>query len=167
MSDSVGARTEMDPVRYFAANSRQMESGCVLWTGPLKGACYGQSPTRFGGGRYAHRAVYELHKGRIPEGMTVIHSCDNPRCINPAHLSVGTQLENVRDMDRKGRRVARGAPNERNSACTISDEKVLQIRAAFNSGHSASELARDFGVDRSHCRRIGLNQSRVLKGENV
>ncbi len=60
---------------------------------------------------YAHRMAYELYVGPIPDGMCVLHRCDNPGCVNPEHLWLGTQLENVIDRDKKNRHVPRG-PNK-------------------------------------------------------
>jgi hypothetical protein len=81
------------------------ESGCILWMGSLDGRGYGQindttkrRPVR------ATRVLYEMANGPIPEGGCVCHSCDNPRCVNVAHLWVGTHKENMRDMFAKGRR---------------------------------------------------------------
>jgi hypothetical protein len=85
-----------------------IQDGCWVWTG----ARQTRRPNGLGGygtlirnGRlfYAHRYAYELVKGPIPSGLEILHACDNPPCINPAHLSVGTRSDNVRDMFIKGR----------------------------------------------------------------
>lgn len=76
---------------------------CWLWTAGVGSTGYGQ----FGlGGRMvkSHRVAYELEVGPIPTGMYVLHSCDEKRCVNPAHLRIGTQQENIHDMDSRGRR---------------------------------------------------------------
>lgn len=80
-------------------------SGCQLWLHALNADNYGQ--IRYNGATVlAHRLSYELNKGEIPEGLKVLHKCDVSECINPNHLKVGTQTENVADMDTKGRRVS-------------------------------------------------------------
>jgi len=81
---------------------------CWEWTRSRYPTGYGHVSRRLGGG-YAHRAAYELWVGPIPVGLIVCHSCDNPPCVNPAHLWVGTQKENIRDRDKKGR--GRCGPN--------------------------------------------------------
>lgn len=77
---------------------------CWVWTGARNKAGYG----RFGQGGdtrmvYAHRASYELHYGPVPTGMFVCHTCDNPSCVRPDHLFVGTRGDNMRDAHQKGR----------------------------------------------------------------
>ncbi len=82
----------------------EVGEGCWVWTG---------SRLRLGYGRIysgvsnvvvqAHRASYEIHHGPIPDGMFVMHTCDNPPCVNPTHLRLGTPLENHGDMRAKGR----------------------------------------------------------------
>ena len=78
-------------------------TGCWLWgKGRLP---YGYGLCRRMGERLAHRLSYIVHAGPIPAGMQVLHRCDVPACINPSHLVLGTQLDNVRDMIAKGRMV--------------------------------------------------------------
>ena len=80
-------------------------SGCWLWFGALDGykkyGCFrvGKKNLR------AHRVSWELYRGSIPKGMQVLHKCDVPPCVNPDHLWIGTQRDNVNDMIRKGRRM--------------------------------------------------------------
>ena len=79
------------------------DSGCIEWTGAKTATGYGRAHA---GGKHwlAHRLFYTVYRGEIPKGMYVCHSCDVPSCVNPEHLFLGTQADNLRDMDAKGRR---------------------------------------------------------------
>lgn len=102
----------------------------------------------------AHRVSYELDNGPIPDGLLACHRCDNPACINPAHLFLGTHADNLSDMDAKGRR-ARGdrVSNKgvEHGRVKITENDVLAIRAAHMT-HRA--LAKQYGLGRSQIARI-------------
>ena len=89
------------------------ESGCWIWTGSLnKEGGYGTM--RFKGERYlAHREAYKFFKGPIPKNMNVCHTCDIPSCVNPDHLFIGTQKDNVRDCISKGRHMTQNAAHRK------------------------------------------------------
>lgn len=103
---------------------------------------------------WAHRISWELHRGVIPPGKFVLHRCDNRRCVNPAHLFLGTHADNMADMDAKGRR-ARGealaSRGEGNGNAKLTQAEADAIR---KSGLSSQELADKYGVHRSQIWRI-------------
>lgn len=89
-------------------------TGCWLWEGALESSGYGQITERSNGSQknhMAHRLSYEIYKGPLIKGMVVMHTCDMPSCVNPAHLKQATQKENMEDRDKKGRRVAPSGAN--------------------------------------------------------
>jgi hypothetical protein len=120
----------------------QITDGCWIW---LAGKSKGYGVIGLGGKgnpAYAHRVSWELHYGPIQKHMDVLHRCDNPPCVRPDHLFLGTQGDNNRDRHAKGRdgSTTRGRPNHRR---LLSDEQVDFIRA---SGDRRSVLARQMGV---------------------
>lgn len=126
--------------------------GCWLWQATLNEHGYGVFYFR-GRLRLAHRAAWEMLRGPIPDGLIVLHSCDTPACVNPDHLSLGTVLDNVRDMDAKGRRVNVGVPpapahGESNPNSKLRLSQVRDIRTAFRNGASKKSLATEYGVSR-------------------
>jgi len=90
--------------------------------------------------RRAHRASYQIHFGSFPLKLKVLHRCDTPLCVNPGHLFLGTQLENIQDRHRKGRTV-RG---ERSGKARLNDQIVREIRALYASGMNCMEIAKRF-----------------------
>ena len=98
----------MTPEQFWKQVKRGPPDQCWPWTGNTNHGGYGQFHKGKGKARTtvrAHRHAWEITKGEIPKGKKVLHDCDNPPCCNPKHLWIGTQLDNVRDMAAKGRRV--------------------------------------------------------------
>jgi hypothetical protein len=90
--------------RFWSFVDRDGE--CWTWKGSTNGAKgYGRFYPTHGLRVYAHRFAYELANGNFDPQIEVLHSCDNPRCVNPSHLSLGSHTDNMRDMSRKGRHV--------------------------------------------------------------
>lgn len=121
--------------------------GCWYWRGALDRPGYGM--TGFGGtGNKAHRFSYELHYGPIPNGLLVCHKCDNPPCVNPEHLFVGTNADNIADMIAKGRAAIR--KGELHHKAKLKDADVLSIRERYSQGGMPERgLATIYGVSSS------------------
>ena len=121
-----------------------------MWTAHPNNKGYGviASGGRFGKPLLAHRVSWEIHYGRIPEGYDVLHSCDNPLCVRPDHLFLGTQLDNLKDMRRKGR--GRNPPlhrGEDHHQAKLTIAKVLFARSVYDKGKiSLKALAEQNGV---------------------
>lgn len=110
--------------------------GYVHWNGKL---------------RLAHRVAYEIENGDIPELMNVCHTCDVPSCVNPAHLFIGTQRQNMLDMVAKGRHARAGTINnkdqtgEKNISAKLKENQVTEIRSLYKT-ISIRKLAKKFNV---------------------
>lgn len=122
---------------------------CWLWLGSTwhygYGCIYVAKPRKAAN---AHRVSYEMANGPIPKGLFVLHRCDNPRCVRPSHLFLGTQMDNVRDMVNKGRErfSHRG---EKHPSVKLSESEVIDIRRQSARGQSQRSIAREYGVTRS------------------
>ena len=123
------------------------EGGCWEWIRICNQHGYGQ--LRVAGRMvYAHRLAYQLAVGPIPDGLHVLHQCDNPRCINPAHLSIGTRSQNMKECSERGRaRIPRTVKlGEENGASKLLDVDVRSIRRLLAQGHTQQSIATRFGV---------------------
>jgi len=142
------SRKYTDSERIKAFWSKVDKSGdCWEWTGAKYPKGYG----RFKNGKrlvQAHKFAYEQEVG--PTGnLQVCHHCDNPGCVNPAHLFLGTQKENMRDCVNKGRCIRANGENHGN--CKLTDAEVAEIRAKYKIwNYSQRELGTEYGVSRRH-----------------
>lgn len=124
---------------------------CWNWTGKVINTGYGQFSFQ-GESWLAHRAAFEAWNGPIPEGMSILHRCDNRRCCNPGHLFAGTQDDNISDCVAKGRH----HHGERHNFAKLTAVQVREIRAA--SGKQV-DIARDYGVSQSAVSYIKTNRN--------
>lgn len=127
------------------------ETGCWDWTASCAGKGYGQ--IKIPGTRkqdYAHRVSYRINIGEIPEGKYVLHRCDNPKCVNPAHLFLGNAKDNAQDMRDKGRHL----PGESNTEAVLTAKDVVAIRAVLDTGMPQSRIAKMFGISQITVSRI-------------
>lgn len=122
----------------FEENTVRTENGCHVWNGAKTDKGYGLIEVS-GKTRRAHRVAYEVYKGVIPAGMLILHRCDNPSCVNPEHLRVGTQADNMQEMVSKGRQRiivtdARKGPKEAYETNTSGHVGVYSIRGGARWG---------------------------------
>lgn len=103
-------------------------TGCWQWIGASHYFGYGSIMIAAGQNTTAHRASWLVHYGPIPDGMHVLHRCDNPPCTNPKHLWLGTNAENAEDRRLKGRGKGGPSPGEANHFHVLTERKVRKIR---------------------------------------
>lgn len=126
----------------FEINTRR-EGECIVWTGKRDRNGYGLVSLERQKWSFAHRAAWFLAHGEWPSGV-ILHSCDNPACVNLDHLSDGSAADNMRDAIQKGRLDNRG---ERHGMSKLSNDDARQIRDLYLGGSVTQiELARKFGV---------------------
>jgi hypothetical protein len=135
-----------------------MSDGCWGWSGTLDEKGYGRVRTWVEDRwipRLAHRVSWELHRGPIPEGLSVLHSCDCPPCSRPDHLFLGNQLDNMQDCASKGRR-PRG---EQSVTAKVTEAQVIEMRQRFAAGErNYSKLGREYGISGAQARTIILRE---------
>lgn len=125
-------------------------TGCMNWALRRNIGGYGII-RREGRSLFAHRVSYEFTYGRFPPELDVLHKCDNPACVNPEHLFLGTDKENRADCCAKGRQSrGEGRPNH-----VLTADQVLEIRRLYaTGGYSTRMLGRSFGVSGHHIASI-------------
>ena len=129
-------------------------SGCWEWTGAKYWTGYGRiiaDKVHYA----AHRASYMLYVGDIPDGMVVCHKCDNPSCVNPEHLFIGTKADNSSDMVRK----VRSARGEKNAKAKLTEDQARQVLDLRKRGMTLDALAKRFGVTKAAIRFLVIGRN--------
>lgn len=146
----IGPRRLMADMFVLFNRVVENSSGCHIWKGASNKLGYGV--VRYRGKRWAtHRLAWKLANNKNPGKMFVLHSCDNPRCVNPKHLSIGTQLDNVRDCISKGRRPVNRVIGSSNARTKLTPSLVKLIR---KSKESRRKLGKEIGVDQATIRAV-------------
>lgn len=131
-----------NPLKRLLKNIKEKDS-CWMWGNKNLHNMFLLNGKNMG----AHRASWILHKGEIPNGLFVCHHCDNPGCVNPEHLFLGTAKDNVHDMINKGRSIqVRG---EKNGSCKLKEEDVFKMREIKKQNFSYQYIAKIFGMSLS------------------
>jgi hypothetical protein len=131
---------------FWSKVEKKSNAPCWRWTGTLRPDGYGTVGVNYRQW-LAHRYAYTLCHGEIPTGAVVRHTCDHKWCCNPAHLVVGTQSDNMRDMVER----RRSRRNEQHWNSKLSDEDVANIRRLYAAGqYSQYQLGRMYSIDHSY-----------------
>lgn len=142
-----------DPEQFW--NKTDRSGDCWLWTKCINSQGYGvfmRGPKGASKSIRAHRQAWELINGPIPQGLEVCHSCDNPRCVRPEHLFLGTHQDNMDDMFTKGRAVVQTHPEklargEQQGKAKLTVDNVREIRSLHQSGLSTRQIGDRYGVN--------------------
>lgn len=142
--------------RFWQRVSKAGENDCWEWNRGKTGNVYGQLRIANNQAFGTHVFSYILHKGPVPAGLWVLHTCDNRRCVNPNHLYAGTPLQNMRDCSNRGRLKVPELRGERCPAAKLTEDDVRAIRKASGTN---KELGEKYNV---HSSLISCIQRRVI-----
>lgn len=137
--------------RFWCKATWTPNGDCFEWQGYRHPKGYGRFFWR-GRSRPAHRVAFHLTHNEDPGEMHVLHKCDNPPCVNPQHLYLGTNADNVRDKVERGRVAA--MPGEAHPSARLTRAQVAELRRLYAEGVSPRALGGRFGISRRHAARI-------------
>lgn len=145
-----------DIKRFFGKSIKDNKTGCWEWQGYKNKAGYGYIKVKRKP-YVAHRLSWMIHNGDIPEGMLICHHCDNPGCVNPEHLFVGTSADNSNDMVMKGRSAK--PKGEQNNNAILTNTQVNEIRLLLmKRTRTAVEIAKIFNISGGTVRLIDTGE---------
>jgi len=132
-----------DEERFW--NNVDKSGDCWLWTATKDKDNYGKF--RYSSNKKkldirAHRYSYELHNGPIKDNLFVCHTCDNPTCVNPDHLFLGTVIDNAHDCVNKGRIIC----GEKSYLSKLTDAQAIEIKEKYANGYTLNKLSQEYGV---------------------
>jgi hypothetical protein len=138
------------------------ETGCLNWLRYKTKKGHGEVHLGGRGGKNerVHRLSWQLENGTIPQGLFVLHRCNNAACANVAHLYLGTHDDNMRDMKVSGRRKFK-THGERSGRAVLTEGQVIELRARVKRGDRYSDMAKEYGVTKGALRHaaVGINWS--------
>ena len=143
----------MEDLERFLAKVKAVESGCHEWQSTLHRDGYGKFSLN-NKQTAAHRVSYLLQKGEIPKGLWVLHTCDNRKCVNPAHLYLGTAKQNTRDM------MERCAWH---GNMKYPFESVQLAKKLYQEGWSQQKIADHLGIHQTQVSKYIRGKQRILK----
>ena len=144
-------------IRFFSkVDIPKDRNECWEWKAGCFSDGYGESFLN-GKNEKAHRVSWRIHYGEIPDGLCVCHKCDNIKCVNPKHLFLGTQLENIKDRVKKGR--CRKQDGELSSRAKLTNQNVLAIRDLIKSNIAQGEIAKCYNVQPSAISKIKTGET--------
>lgn len=140
------SRINQSIIDRFNSKVKKIESGCWIFIGCKNPKGYGVFQAN--GTIFSHRFAWIVKNGAIPKGLLVCHTCDNPPCVNPDHLWLGTPKQNTQDMVKKDR--PRGAKNprkgEQNGMSVISYIQAMDIARLIELGHRSTDISRNLNI---------------------
>lgn len=136
---------------FWDNTEKASDCECILWIRGTQGSGYGSFPEASRKFSLAHRRAYEINNAPIPDHLFVLHSCDNPRCVNPKHLRLGTHLDNVKDMISKSRNPYFGQKGEKHPKAKLNRNQVDEILSKYQLGNTTQKaLAEEYRISFQH-----------------